>query len=346
MNDTALLLLNLGSPDSVEVKDVRKYLREFLMDERVIDVPYLVRKVIVEGFILPSRPRRSAEAYKKVWTEEGSPLIAISNRFQNALEEEVDLPMTFAMRYANPTPADALKELEAKCPGMKRILIAPLYPHYAMSSYETALLHVQHTLRELRNDIEVKVLKPFYEEPTYIKNLAESIKPYLPGIDHLLFSYHGLPVRHLKKSDSTKKHCYTCTNCCHTPSEAWNTCYKHQVMRTSMLTAKALDLSPGQYSVSFQSRLGRDEWIKPFTVERLENLPKEGVKRLGIVCPAFVADCLETLEEIAMAGKEIFLDAGGESLVVIPCLNDSMPWVKTFARYVNKRANGYAGLWS
>ncbi|MCW5911151.1 MAG: ferrochelatase [Cyclobacteriaceae bacterium] len=346
MNGTALLLLNLGSPDSVNENDVRKYLREFLMDERVIDAPYVIRKIIVEGFILPSRPKRSAEAYEKVWTKAGSPLIAISNRFQHALEEEVDLPMTFAMRYANPTPANALKALEAKCPNMKRILIAPLYPHYAMSSYETALLHVQRTIQKLRSDLDVKVLKPFYEEPAYIQNLAESIKPHLPDIDHLLFSYHGLPVRHLKKSDPTGEHCYRCANCCDTPSVAWNTCYKHQVTRTSTLTAKALNLSRNQYSVSFQSRLGRDEWIKPFTVERLENLPKEGVKRLGIVCPAFVADCLETLEEIAMAGKEIFLEAGGESLTVIPCLNDSAPWVKTFAQYVNKHENGYAALWN
>jgi protoporphyrin/coproporphyrin ferrochelatase len=189
-------------------------------------------------------------------------------------------------------------------------------------------------------------LQPFYNEPNYISALAESIQPFLKAeFDHVLFSYHGLPVRHLKKSDPTLKHCYQCAGCCSEESVAWNTCYKHQVTVTTYLTAKALKLQPGQYSVSFQSRLGKDEWLKPFTVDRLCAFPGEGIKKLLIVCPAFVADCLETLEEIAGAGREIFLKAGGESLTVVPCLNASESWVHTFAGYANDHANRYAHLW-
>ncbi len=346
MGNVGLMLLNLGSPDSFQVADVKKYLRQFLMDERVIDAPYLVRKMIVEGFILPFRPKKSAAAYASIWIPEGSPLKVISEKFKKELEQELDLPMAFAMRYANPSPRAALRELEEKCPSLTEILIAPLYPHYAMSSYETALLYALDEIKALRNDLTFRVLKPFFNESAYVTNLADSIRPYVNDVDHLLFSYHGLPVRHLKKSDPTKTHCYACINCCDTPSLAWDTCYKYQVIKTSRLVAEELNIPNDKYSISFQSRLGRDEWLKPSTVERFRMLPQEGVKKLAIVCPAFVADCLETLEEIAIAGKEIFLEAGGESLTVIPCLNDSKPWVKTFAGYCINRNNGYAHLWS
>jgi protoporphyrin/coproporphyrin ferrochelatase len=347
MKDTGILILNLGSPDSPQVSDVKKYLREFLMDGRVIDAPYLIRALIVEGFILPTRPKKSAHAYASVWTNDGPPLKVFTQAFVRKLETEVELPIAVAMRYGNPTPASALKELAAKCDSLKQLFIAPMYPHYAMSSYETALIHVQEELKKNWPSVKVKVLKPFYNEKDYIKSVAQSIKPYIEkDFDQLLFSYHGLPVRHLKKSDTTNKHCYTCVNCCDVPSPAWDTCYKHQVTQTSHLVAKELALDKSKYAISFQSRLGRDEWILPATVDRLENLPKEGVKKLLIVCPAFVADCLETVEEIAIAGKETFLNAGGESFQVIPCLNDFDPWVKTFASYCNKREKEQAHLWA
>jgi len=347
MNDTGILILNLGSPDSPQVADVKKYLREFLMDERVVDVPYLIRALIVEGFILPTRPKKSAHAYASVWTKEGPPLKVFTEAFKRKLEKEVDLPIAVSMRYANPTPEAALKELSAKCGSLKEVFIAPMYPHYAMSSYETALLHVQNEIKKNWPSLKVKVLKPFYNEKEYIKSVAQRIKPYVEKeFDQLLFSYHGLPVRHLKKSDTTRKHCYSCANCCDTPSPAWDACYKHQVSQTSHLVAAELGLDKSKYAISFQSRLGRDEWIKPATVDRLENLPKEGVKKLLIVCPAFVADCLETVEEIAIAGKESFMNAGGESFQVIPCLNDFDPWVKTFAAYCNEREKEKAHLWA
>lgn len=342
MNESGLLLLNLGSPDSFSIPDVKKYLQEFLMDERVIDAPYLVRSLIVKGFILPFRPKRSAQAYSKVWTKDGSPLISITRAFKKEIEQLVDMPVAIAMRYGNPTPATALEELK----NVKTIYIAPLYPHYAMSSYETA---VKHALQAINNRYSVKILRPFYKESTYIDSLVQSILPHLATQQpshrepsHLLFSYHGLPVRHLKKTS----HCLVDSTCCTLHSKAWDTCYRHQVIETTNLVAEKLNLPKDRYSYSFQSRLGRDEWIKPFTVELLQTYPSKGIKHLTVVCPAFVADCLETLEEMAIGGREIFLKAGGESFNVIPCLNTFKPWVNTFASWCNDREAQHSTLWA
>lgn len=338
--------MNLGSPDSYNAKDVRTYLREFLMDERVINAPYFIRKMIVEGFILPFRPKKSAEAYHSVWMKEGAPLKVLTEQFKEALRPLVKLPMSIAMRYANPTPEAALKELENQHPNLKEVLIAPLYPHYAMSSYESAYLYVLDKVKSFRPDMKFKVLQPFYNESAYIQALKVSIAPYLEQpYDHILFSYHGLPVRHLKKSDPTKSHCSLVDNCCDTTSVAWNFCYKHQAIQTTRLVAKELAIPSTKFSYSFQSRLGSDQWIKPFTVEQLEKFPKDGVKNLLVACPAFVSDCLETLEEMAIRGKETFMEAGGESFTLIPCLNTNLRWVETFAAYCNHAEGRYANLW-
>jgi ferrochelatase len=316
------------------------------MDSRVIDVPWPVRKLIVEGFILPRRPKKSAHAYSLVWTPQGAPLKVFTEAFRKELQPLVDMPLAVAMRYGNPTPREALLELESNGSQLEELWIAPLYPHYAMSSYETALVYAQEEIRTIRPSLNPRILQPFYDEPTYIRTLADSIRPYLEKeFDKVLFSYHGLPVRHLKKTDPTKSHCYQADHCCDINSPAWKLCYKHQVLRTARLTAEALGLSENQYSCSFQSRLGQDEWIKPFTVERLEKFPKEGVTKLLVVCPAFVSDCLETLEEMALRGKETFLGAGGKSFQLIPCLNASMPWVKTFARYCNEAEGNFKTQW-
>lgn len=346
MNNTGLILVNLGSPDSYKVEDVRTYLREFLMDERVIDAPYLIRKMIVEGFILPFRPKKSAEAYHSVWMQEGAPLKVLTEQFKEALRPLVKLPMAIAMRYANPTPEAALKELENQQPKLKEVLIAPLYPHYAMSSYESAYLYVLDKAKSLRPDLKFKILQPFYNDSDYIHTLKATIAPYLEKpYDHLLFSYHGLPERHLKKSDPTKRHCYQTENCCDTASTAWDFCYKHQVIQTTRLVAKELGIPSTNFSYSFQSRLGSDPWIKPFTVEQLKKFPRAGVKNLLVACPAFVSDCLETLEEMALRGKEIFIEAGGESFTLIPCMNTDIRWVETFASYCNHAQDRYAHLW-
>jgi protoporphyrin/coproporphyrin ferrochelatase len=334
MKNTGLVLVNLGSPDSYEVKDVRTYLRQFLMDEKVIDAPYLIRKMIVEGFVLPFRPKKSAHAYQSVWMKEGAPLKVLTEQFRQALRPLIYLPMSVAMRYANPTPEAALKELMEQNPNVEEILVAPLYPHFAMSSYETAFDYVIKKMKAARPNLKFKILQPFYNEARYIQALSDSIAAHLKKpFDHLLFSYHGLPVRHLKKSDPNKNHCYQAADCCQVKSSSWDFCYKHQVLQTTELVAKALNLQKEKYSYSFQSRLGQDEWIKPFTVEQLRKFPSLGIKKLLVVCPAFVSDCLETLEEMGIQGKETFLNAGGESFELIPCLNSHASWVNAFVGY-------------
>jgi len=346
MNNTGLILVNLGSPDSYQTKDVRRYLRQFLMDGRVIDAPYLVRKMIVEGFVLPFRPKKSAEAYRSVWMKEGAPLKVWTENFRQALKPMVNVPVSVAMRYGNPTPEKALYDLKAKNPNLEEILIAPMYPHYAMSSYETAFLYTVEEIKKQAPELKFKILQPFYDEQAYIASLSESIAPYLEKpYDHLLFSYHGLPVRHLKKSDPTKKHCYQVDQCCDVKSTAWDFCYKHQVIQTTKQVAGHLKIPAHKFSYSFQSRLGSDQWIKPYTDEQLKSFPSQGIKHLLVICPAFVSDCLETLEEIAIRGKESFLEAGGESFTAIPCLNTNLKWTETFASYCNKAEGNYKNLW-
>jgi ferrochelatase len=343
-----LILLNLGSPDSYSVSDVRRYLREFLMDERVIDIPPLFRAILVKGIIVPFRAPKSAKAYQSVWTTQGSPLKVITMQFRDMVQQQLPMPVTVAMRYGNPTPEDAIKELESKVDGLEEILIAPMYPHYAMSSYETAVLHVISHVRSMRKDITLKVLKPFYKEPSYIDALAAGIKPYLDAHDYdgYLFSYHGLPVRHLKKSDTTGNHCYVSGDCCEVKSPAWDTCYKHQVKHTTALVVEKLGLNPDKVSLTFQSRLAGDKWLQPYTDIALEELPKKGVKKLLVFCPAFVADCLETLEEMDDRGKEIFMKNGGEVFTRVPCMNTNPEWVKTIAGYCNGYEGEYSNLWS
>ena len=343
-----LIIINLGSPNSYAVKDVREYLNEFLMDERVIDIPAIWRSMLVKGIISPFRAPKSAKAYKSVWTERGSPLKVITEDFAGLVKQKVDMPVSIAMRYGSPTPANAIAELEKSVSQLDEILIAPMYPHYAMSSYETALEHAVGQIQNLRKGAKLRILKPFYNDPAYISSLAESIRPYLDKqqFDGFLFSYHGLPVRHLKKSDTTKAHCYSSNSCCEIKSLAWDTCYKHQVKDTTRLVAEQLNLPNDKVVVSFQSRLGSDKWIQPFTDKELEELPKRGIKKLMVLCPAFVADCLETLEEMDDRGKETFMQSGGEVFVRVPCLNTSTDWVNTFAGYCAGIDEKYKQLWN
>lgn len=336
-NKTAVLLANLGSPESYGVKDVGNYLREFLMDERVIDIPNPWRSILVKGLIVPFRAPKSAAKYKTIWTETGSPLIYISRQVQAKLQLELQLPVELCMRYANPTPQAAFTRLAQGNPDLEEVVLVPLYPHYAMSSYETAVEQVKLIHRQGNYSFQLKVVPPFYHDPGYILTLANSIKPFLNDpFDHILFSYHGIPERHVKKTDGTKVHCLLKKDCCDIPSEAHRTCYRHQVNVTTQLTAQTLGLSKEKYSVSFQSRLGADAWLKPFTAEQLAEFPKRGIKNLLIACPAFVSDCLETLEEIQVEGRETFMKNGGERFELIPCLNDSAEWIEALATLVKK----------
>tara|TARA_R100000027_G_scaffold52103_3_gene40868 strand:- start:46405 stop:47442 length:1038 start_codon:yes stop_codon:yes gene_type:complete len=334
---TGVLLLNLGSPASTSVSDVRDYLREFLMDERVLDAPAPIRWVVVNGFILPSRPKNSAAAYERVWTDEGSPLIVKSEKVRELLDRE-DCPTFLAMNYGEPSIANEVQKIKNE--GITRLFIMPQYPHYAMSSYETVVVKTMKTLREIAPGIQTTLLQPFYQDDDYLGALETVIRPYLQkNPDLVLFSFHGIPERHLRKTDPSHAHCLESADCCENCHPAHSTCYRHQCFQTAHKTAARLGLSKEQYSISFQSRLGRDPWLKPYTDKKLEELPKLGVKRLLVICPAFVTDCLETLEEISMEGKESFLESGGEFFEQIPCLNDHPAWVEVLRKRIDTWAD-------
>lgn len=341
MAKKGIVLMNLGSPDSTEIKDIKKYLMQFLMDKRVIDYPYLIRLLLVGGIIVPFRSPKTAEAYKEVWTKDGSPLIVFSKQLQEALQANINEPVVLAMRYGNPSMQYAFDKLLNENPDLEEVIAIPLYPHYAMSSYETAVEHAKTVHQNNKYSFSLSFVKPFYDDSAYITALSESIKPYLAEeYDQVLFSYHGLPQRHMSKADPTHKHCMKVENCCEVASVAHSTCYRHQCWTTTQLLARELNIPKEKLGFSFQSRLGKEEWLKPYTAVRLEELPKEGVKKLVILCPAFVSDCLETLEEIAGEGREAFLHAGGEKCTVVPCLNLHPLWVKALVTWVNSIVSG------
>lgn len=330
-----VLLVNLGSPDSPSVPDVRRYLREFLMDGRVLDVAWPIRFCIVHFAILPSRPKQSAHAYQTIWTKEGSPLIVTSKGLHAKLARETPHPIGLAMRYQNPSIPHAISQLAAK--GVDDVLLIPLFPHYAMSSFETAVERVKEVAATQAPGMRITVQPPYYAEPSYIDALVGSARSYLAqDFDHLLFSYHGVPERQIRKSDPTGRHCLQSPDCCERPSPAHATCYRAQCLRTMKLFIEAAQLPPGKTSLAFQSRLGRDPWLRPYTDQELERLAQSGVRKLLVICPAFVADCLETLEEIGMRGRESFLAAGGTSYTMIPCLNEHPLWIAALRQMIER----------
>jgi ferrochelatase len=321
----AILLVNLGSPDSPSVPDVRRYLNEFLMDARVIDTSWLMRRFIV-GMILINRPKESAHAYEKIWTSEGSPLIVTSRNVQKKLQARVDVPVSLAMRYQKPSIKNAVINLKER--GVDDVLLIPLFPHYAMSSYETAVVRVQEVAKRIAPGMKITVQPPYGDAPDYIAAMVASAAEYLKrDYDHLLFSFHGVPERQIKKSDPTGGHCLTVKDCCKTPSEAHKYCYRHQCYRTADEFARAAKLPDGKWSVAFQSRLGKDPWLKPYTDFELERLAKARVKKILVMSPAFVSDCLETIEELGIRGKATFMAAGGQDFQLIPCLNEHPVWI-------------------
>ncbi|MEG0925408.1 MULTISPECIES: ferrochelatase [Chryseobacterium] len=326
MAKKGILLINLGSPRSTAVKDVKEYLDEFLMDEKVIDYRWIFRALLVQGIILKTRPAKSAEAYKTVWTDEGSPLIVITKKVQQKLQNLVDIPVEIGMRYSEPSIETGIRNLVEK--GIKEIVLFPLYPQYAMSTTETVIEKAEEIRKKKFPDVRINYVQPFYNRDFYIDCLAENIREKLPeNFDALLFSYHGVPERHIYKTDPTK----TCNmnDCCYKdshPSHAF--CYRHQCFSTTEQVIRKLELPKDKVIVSFQSRLGKDKWIEPYTDHTLETIPGKGIKNIAVVCPAFVSDCLETLEEISVEGKELFLEAGGENFTYIPCLNDEDRWIE------------------
>lgn len=330
-----ILLVNLGSPDTPNPKDVKKYLGEFLMDERVIDVPLWARTLLVKGIILNTRPKASASAYKKIWWKEGSPLIVISEKLKEKVKKQVNIPVALAMRYGSMTIKKGLQELVNK--GVDEILLFPLYPQFAMATTETILAKAEEERRNYFPNLKIESVPAFYNKPDYIKVLSNSIQDALKDIDyeHLLFSYHGVPERHIKKRDITNSHCKIDKTCCETPSKAHEFCYRHQCYEVTRLVAKKLQLTVGTFSTSFQSRLGFDTWLQPYTDLTIERLAKQDIKKMAIVTPAFVSDCLETLEEIAMEGKEIFKELGGKEFTTVACLNDNDDWVALLSKWIH-----------
>jgi len=327
-----VLLVNLGSPASTSVTDVRRYLRDFLMDPYVIDSPWLVRKVVVSGFILPFRPKRTAQAYRRIWEANGSPLLRISESVRAELAQRVAFPVELAMRYGQPDIDSAVARLLDV--GVDEILLIALYPHHADSTRTTTIEAVSQRLARQNPNVRLVVAPPFFDRADYLDALTGSIERAMPADSQLLlFSYHGLPERHITAADPTGTHCLKSADCCERASPAHATCYRHQVFATSRGVASRLGLTANQWRVSFQSRLGRLPWLKPYTDHFLNSLPGEGITRLTVVCPAFVADNLETLEEIGIAGRELFHDAGGETLTLIPCLNDTPAWVDALAAW-------------
>jgi ferrochelatase len=328
-----VLLLNLGSPERPEPDALRVYLKEFLMDERVLDYPAPVRSLVVNGFIMPTRPARSAEAYRSIWWPEGSPLVVLSTRTQQALQARTALPVALSMRYGRPTAADALAQLLDA--GVRSIYAIALFPHYAMSTVESAVEKVREELAALDPNAELLIHSPYYDDADYIHALVESARPHLQGAEHVLFSYHGLPERHIRKSDPTGAHCLHSADCCEVASAAHPTCYRHQILRTTQEVVGALNIPAERYSVSFQSRLGRDKWLQPSTEDKLAELAQRGVRELSVICPAFIDDCVETLEEIGIRGREIFLANGGKQFNLVPCINDHPAWIDALAKWVN-----------
>lgn len=323
----AVLLVNLGSPDQPEPAQVKQYLDQFLMDHHVIQLPWLIRRMIVSLFVLPTRPKASAEAYQSIWTLQGSPLLVLSRALQAAIQQQVSIPVALAMRYGQPSLESQLNLL-LQHDGIEEILLFPLYPHFADSTITTVLDKVTAHLKAKRSQVKLHVVPPFYADEHYINALVASAQAYLQqDYDHLIFSYHGLPELHIKKLDTSKKHCLVNKECCSQPHPAHKTCYRHQVFETTRCFVEKSGIASDKYSIAFQSRLGKAKWLEPNTEDIIRQQAAKGAKKILVICPAFVTDCLETLEEIAIRGKQVFLDAGGEELTLIPCLNTHPEWI-------------------
>jgi ferrochelatase len=325
-----LLLVNLGTPDAPETGAVRRYLREFLGDPRVLDLHPVKRWLLLNGVILPTRPRKSAEAYRKIWTEKGSPLLVHSRELADEVARRLtgQLEVELAMRYGTPSIAQGVSALRAR--GVTSLTVFPLYPQYAASSTASSLDEVARVMREGWDLEPVRVVAPFYDDEGFLEAFNEVARPVLGAAapDHVLFSFHGLPERQIRKSDPSGGHCLASPSCCDTVGPRNHRCYRAQCYATARALAGRLGLPGDGWTVTFQSRLGRTPWIKPYTDLVLPELAHKGVKKLAVLCPSFVADCLETLEEIALRAREDFLAAGGEALTLVPSLNAHPRWVQ------------------
>jgi ferrochelatase len=341
LSQTGVLLINLGTPDAPTPSAVGRYLREFLMDGFVIDAPKPLRWFLVNVRIVPRRKTQSAKAYQKVQLPEGPPLLVYTRDFAEKVAAQLAQQgdryvVEFAMRYGNPSIKSALERLSAR--DVARIIVLPLYPQYAESSFETAVVETKRRAAEMGLSDRLVFFPPFYNRAEFINAYANHIAETVTGesIDHFVFSFHSLPVRHLKRLDRSGQHCAIRSDCCDEISAVNKNCYRAQCMFTARAMAEKLGLNEDGYSVSFQSRLGRAEWIGPQTEDLLRALAAKGVKRVVVACPAFVADCLETLEEIAMRARDAFIQTGGEELRLIPSLNSDPAWVDAVTSWIRE----------
>lgn len=321
-NDEGVLLINLGSPKELTKKSVRQYLKVFLSDDNVVDLPKLLQQLVLRLFILPFRPKNTLEAYEKIWTSEGSPLIISTDKISKKLSKKTGWNVEYAMRYEDPSIENALINFKNK--KVRKIYVVSLYPHNAMATTVTTELETLNVAESIGNDFELIFVQPFYNNESYIEAVTNTIKPHLESesFDKIIFSYHGIPRRQAKKTDETGEHCFSTNVCCEIENDGSKDCYRSHTRIASTLTAKKLGLSDEQWEVAYQSRLGPG-WLTPFTDKRLSELPSEGKDNIAILCPSFISDCLETLEEIDIRGRETFFSAGGKKMTYIPCLNDS-----------------------
>ena len=341
---TGILLVNLGSPVAPTPGAVRVFLREFLGDPRVLDMPALVRTMLLNLVILPFRPRKSAEAYHKIWSPEGSPLMvhcrALRRRVAELLGDGV--PVELAMRYGHPTIEGALDHL--RWAGVDRVVVFPLYPQFAASTTGSILEEVYRQAGRLWNTPFLQVVEPYYDHPGFVEAVAAVAQPELDAArpDFVLFSYHGLPEKQVRKGDDTGHRCLTTEDCCDHIFEGNRNCYRAQCFATSRALIVRLGLDAAATATTFQSRFGRTPWIRPFTDAKLTALARDGVKRLAVLCPAFVADCLETLEEIGIRGRDAFFAAGGEELTLVPCVNSHEAWTRGVVRILHEQQPCFA----
>lgn len=342
MSRIGVLLTNIGTPDYPTPEAVGRYLRQFLMDEYVLDMPFIKRWLLVNRVIVPRRKHYSAEHYQKIQMAEGSPLLVHTQKFAAALVNELsndrdDYVVEIGMRYGNPSIPAALRNL--KNAGVDRVVAVPLYPQYTQSSFETAVAETKKQAKKLGLSDKLSFIDPFYADPGFIEASARIVSEHLKAdsVDHVLFSYHSVPVRHIKQIDSAD-HCCVNESCCERIEAANQNCYRAQCHATTRAIASAVGLSGNEYTTCFQSQFGKDEWIGPSFEGLLAELPKRGIRKLAVACPSFVADCLETLEEIGIRGPEEFREAGGEELTLIPCVNSHPLWTKAAADLIRKTA--------
>ena len=321
-NNTFVLLVNLGSPKELDKKSVREYLKSFLSDDLVVDIPKFFQQIILHAFILPFRPGKTLHAYKQIWTKEGSPLIVSTKKIAKKLSNKTNWRVEVAMRYEEPSIENALKSLREE--GCNKLFVVPLYPHNAMATTITTEMEVKRVAESLSYDLDLIFIKPFYDNAKYLDALKKSIDPFIKKekFDKLIFSYHGIPKRQAKKTDITGSHCFSSSDCCETICPGSSDCYKAHTVQASNKVAEKLGLSDNEWEIAYQSRLGPG-WLTPFTDRRLAEMPNKDLKSVLVVCPSFISDCLETLEEIEIRGRDTFFNSGGEKMTYIPCLNDS-----------------------